>query len=101
MKKYLICVLISFAISLPLIAGSKPKEEKMSVEWERITESTYRLKIHGGWLVRTKTFSGSIRAASQYAVDIKFIEDEYHNWVIGEEKEPLEFMPMRTLQDER
>lgn len=49
----------------------------MSVlDWERINETTERLQVHGGWLVRSKdmTNRGSMAMAQS------FVSDADHEW---------------------
>jgi len=44
-------------------------------DWERVTKSTERMKIYGGWLVRV--FRGGISIA------LTFVPDPFHEWKIA------------------
>ena len=45
--------------------------------WERVTLTTSRLKVYGGWMVTTE--AGTQQESSIY------IPDPKHEWVIGHE----------------
>ncbi len=56
----------------------KFEKAKFSQNWEDITGATDRLKIFGGWIVRTKSnYSGS-----SYFVAMVFVPDAKHEWVL-------------------
>ncbi len=46
-------------------------------KWEDIGKGTYRLKMHGGWLVRTLTLGTCDGGAG---VSIIFVQDLEHSW---------------------
>ena len=63
-------------------------KDPIFIEWESIGEDTARLRVFGGWLVRTirsnkNWISGS---GDQYSssMGIAFIADPKHEWKIGD-----------------
>ena len=45
----------------------------MKFEWEELTDTTWRAKVIGGWIVRTTSCSG---------IAMVFIPDPKHSWEI-------------------
>jgi len=50
-----------------------------SKKWEEIDDSTDRLKVPGGWIVRS--YATGIDAKTIHQV---FVEDSGHTWVFGD-----------------
>ena len=48
------------------------------IKWEDIDDQTDRLKVLGGWIVRSWMSGRSVHQV--------FISDEYHDWKLEEEK---------------
>ena len=51
------------------------------LEWERIAESTFRLRVFGGWLVEVIEF-GEVNNFPA----LTFVPDAEHLWTIEQEK---------------
>jgi len=49
--------------------------------WEYIGRSTYRLKVHAGWLIKSEPDTSS------NGVALLFIPDVYNNWQLSKEEE--------------
>jgi hypothetical protein len=59
------------------------------LKWEKITEtSTYRLKVYGGWIVKSVHHKGHTwyqGASDSTGVGMVFISDPNHVWTIEKE----------------
>jgi hypothetical protein len=54
----------------------------MNSTWERIDTTTDRLRVYGGWIVRS--FAGYVENKTVHQV---FVQDEGHRWTLTEEVE--------------
>ncbi len=52
-------------------------------EWEKINKQTDRLKVYGGWLVRTYV---TLQEAGTASVAITFYKDKKYEWQLEKEK---------------
>lgn len=52
----------------------------MSLQWEKLIEegnqTTYRLKVHGGWIVMMKVDNKPV------SITTSFVPDAEHKWVL-------------------
>ena len=69
----------------------------MKFEWEVIDSYTDRAKVPGGWLVRHHAGMG---AFSDWRVAMAFVPDPKHDWVIGDEEEPVMYVCAGLPNDE-
>lgn len=53
----------------------------METKWEEIDKLTHRLKVPGGWLVRS-IYSVSYAYGAGCSVHTVFVEEVGHNWVL-------------------
>ena len=58
---------------------TQEKQITKLLEWEEIAPSTYRLKVHGGWLVRVAREKSTLSHAV-IAESLVFIPDSLHRW---------------------
>lgn len=67
--------------------AGKEKEPK----WENVVDNTYRMKVHGGWIVRNDIKKHTYHASGDYAwsntIDspMCFMPDLNHEWRIEQE----------------
>ena len=58
--------------------------------WEWINDTTDRLRVHNGWLVRTRLSShqkyGEYAGGKQNAISMAFVVDQVHQWELPKEE---------------
>lgn len=52
-------------------------ENRRDATWEYVGRACYRLKVPGGWLINS-----SISNSGGCAINILFLKDEHHEWVL-------------------
>lgn len=50
------------------------------MKWEEIDTNTARMKVHGGWLIKTELYFGRNHPGCSCSVAMIFIHDERHEW---------------------
>ena len=59
------------------------------MEWEKLTKTTQRLKVYGGWVVSREVYTGHkwvTGASDSIALGMLFISDPKHKWRVLNEK---------------
>jgi hypothetical protein len=50
--------------------------------WETIDETSHRLKVPGGWIIRSYILARVLTGNVSAAMDMIFVKDPNHEWVL-------------------